>query len=123
MIDLEDRTVLAQDIDTARRNGARLERACAEAGITVRTLQRWKRNGGLVAGDRRLGDFRRPAAAGGDTRQRHRFPRAEGGRAERHRLAREAGRERLERRDPSLEAVCRHRAILVQGRVKPAPIF
>lgn len=53
MIGLEDRTVLAQDIDTARRNGARLERACAEAGITVRTLQRWKRNGGLVAGDRR----------------------------------------------------------------------
>ncbi len=34
MIGLEDRIVLAQDIDTAHRNGARLERACAEVGIT-----------------------------------------------------------------------------------------
>ena len=42
MIGLEDRIVLAQDIDTAHRNGARLERACAEVGITIRTLQRWK---------------------------------------------------------------------------------
>ena len=58
MIGLEDRTVLAQDIDTAHRAGARLERACAEAGITVRTLQRWKAHGGLVAGDRRPGAHR-----------------------------------------------------------------
>ena len=58
MTGLEDRTVLAQDIDTARRAGARLERACAEAGITVRTLQRWKAHGGLVAGDRRPGAHR-----------------------------------------------------------------
>ena len=35
MIGLEDRIVLAQDIDTAHRNGARLERACAEVGIPV----------------------------------------------------------------------------------------
>ena len=53
MISLEDRTVLAQDIDTAHRAGARLEHACAEAGVSVRTLQRWKADGGLVAGDRR----------------------------------------------------------------------
>lgn len=53
MIGLEDRTVLAQDIETAHRDGARLERACAEVGITVRTLQRWKADDGLVAGDRR----------------------------------------------------------------------
>ncbi len=53
MISLEDRTVRAQDIDIAHRAGARLERACAEVGITVRTLQRWKAHGGLRTGDRR----------------------------------------------------------------------
>jgi len=53
MISLEDRTVLARDIDVAHRAGARLERACSEAGITVRTLQRWKASDGLVTGDRR----------------------------------------------------------------------
>jgi hypothetical protein len=58
MIGLEDRTVLAQDIEVAYRAGARLERACAEAGITVRTLQRWKAHDGLVAGDRRPGAHR-----------------------------------------------------------------
>lgn len=35
MIGLEDRIVLAQDIEAAHRDGARLERACAEVGITV----------------------------------------------------------------------------------------
>ncbi len=58
MIGLEDRIVLAQDIETAHRDGARLERACAEVGITVRTLQRWKAGDGLVAGDRRPGAVR-----------------------------------------------------------------
>jgi len=58
MIGLEDRTVLAQDIEVAHRKGARLQRACAEVGITVRTLQRWKVHGGLVTGDRRPGAHR-----------------------------------------------------------------
>ena len=40
MIGLEDRTVLAQDIAQAQREGARLQSACAEVGITARTLQR-----------------------------------------------------------------------------------
>ena len=53
MISLEDRTVRAQDIDIAHSAGARLSKACAEAGIDVRTLQRWKAQGGLVSGDRR----------------------------------------------------------------------
>ncbi len=53
MIGLEDRIVLAQDIGTAHRNGARLEHACAEVGITIRTLQRWKADDGSIAGDRR----------------------------------------------------------------------
>ena len=64
MIGLEDRSVLAQDIDAAHRDGARLGRACAEVGITVRTLQRWKAHGGLIDGDRRPGASRpRPAHA------------------------------------------------------------
>ena len=53
MIGLEDRSVLAQDIEMAHRDGARLKPACAEAGITVRTLQRWKLGSGLTEGDRR----------------------------------------------------------------------
>jgi transposase InsO family protein len=53
VIDLEDRIVRARDIEIAQRAGARLEKACAEAGIDVRTLQRWKAHGGLVTGDRR----------------------------------------------------------------------
>jgi hypothetical protein len=53
MIDLEDRQALVQDIAVAHRAGARLRLACTSAGIDVRTLQRWKRDGGLVAGDRR----------------------------------------------------------------------
>jgi len=53
MIVLEDRRSLAQDIDTAHQNGARLHRACAVAGINVRTLQRWKAHDGLATGDGR----------------------------------------------------------------------
>jgi transposase InsO family protein len=64
MIGLEDRSVLAQDIEMAHRDGARLKPACAEAGITVRTLQRWKLGGGLTVGDRRpLAVRPRPAHA------------------------------------------------------------
>jgi putative transposase len=53
MIRLEDRTVLAQNIDTAHSAGARLGQACAEVGITVRKLQRWKADNGFVSGERR----------------------------------------------------------------------
>ena len=53
MIGLEDRQVLARNVEVAHAAGARLHRACATAGIDVRTLQRWKRLGGLVAGDQR----------------------------------------------------------------------
>ena len=38
MIGLEDRSVLAQDIEMAHRDGARLKPACAEAGITGHRL-------------------------------------------------------------------------------------
>ena len=53
MIGLEDRQALAQDIDTAHAAGARLQPACEIAGIDVRTLQRWKAQHGLTAGDGR----------------------------------------------------------------------
>ena len=53
MIGLEDRQRMARWIDSAHRDGARLDRACAVAGITVRTLQRWKAQDGLQTGDRR----------------------------------------------------------------------
>ena len=58
MIGLEDRQSLAQDIETAQRDGARLHKACEVAGIDVRTLQRWKCGAGLVAGDGRPGALR-----------------------------------------------------------------
>ena len=53
MIGLEDRQALSQDIDTAHQNGARLRPACKIVGIDVRTLQRWKAQQGLIAGDGR----------------------------------------------------------------------
>ena len=42
MIDLEDRRTLVRNIEVAHSAGARLQPACQTAGITVRTLQRWK---------------------------------------------------------------------------------
>ena len=51
MIVLEDRQVLAQDIDIAHGAGARLRLACEIAGIDLRTLQRWKAREGLISGD------------------------------------------------------------------------
>lgn len=53
MIALEDRQALAHDIDTAHISGARLRPACEIVGIDVRTLQRWKAQDGLTAGDGR----------------------------------------------------------------------
>jgi transposase InsO family protein len=53
MIGLEDRRSLARGIEDARAAGARLARACEVAGISVRTLQRWQVDEGLVTGDRR----------------------------------------------------------------------
>jgi transposase InsO family protein len=53
MIGLEDRQMLARDIEVAHEAGARLRLACETAGIDLRTLQRWKAADGLQAGDRR----------------------------------------------------------------------
>ncbi len=53
MIGLEDRQALARDIEQAHAAGARLRLACEVAGIDVRTLQRWRAQQGLTAGDGR----------------------------------------------------------------------
>ena len=53
MIDLEDRQKIVRHIDTAHAAGTRLRPACKVAGITVRTLQRWKAEDSLHVGDRR----------------------------------------------------------------------
>lgn len=53
MIGLEDRRMKVRNIEVAQRAGARLDAACKVAGITLRTLQRWKREEGLVRGDLR----------------------------------------------------------------------
>ena len=55
MIALKDRQVLVRNIEVAHEAGACLRLACEEAGISVRTLQRWKTEDGLSAGDRRPG--------------------------------------------------------------------
>jgi len=53
MIGLEDRQALSRDIEEAHTAGARLKLACEVAGIDVHTLQRWKAQQGLTAGDGR----------------------------------------------------------------------
>jgi transposase InsO family protein len=53
MIALEDRRALAADIEQACQAGARLAPACELLGLSVRTLQRWQAEDGLVTGDRR----------------------------------------------------------------------
>ncbi len=64
MIGLEDRRMKVRNIEAAQHAGARLDAACKVAGITLRTLQRWKREAGLVRGDLRPATLRpRPAHA------------------------------------------------------------
>jgi putative transposase len=53
MIRLEDRLTTAQNIEQARRAGARLKSACQIARVDPRTLQRWQNGEGLSSGDRR----------------------------------------------------------------------
>ena len=60
MIGLEDRRILARDIDIAHRTAHGCSLACEIAGIDVRTLQRWKAGDGLEAGDGRPQAVRPP---------------------------------------------------------------
>jgi putative transposase len=62
MIGLEDRRSLTRDIKEAHDAGAKLRLACDVAGIDARTLQRWKADEGLKAGDGRP-QAHRPACA------------------------------------------------------------
>ena len=73
MIGLEDRQMLARDIDQAHAAGARLAAACELAGISVRTLQRWKAAQGLQTGDGRPGAMRLPPAHALTPRERQRL--------------------------------------------------
>lgn len=58
----EERQRLVDWIDEAHAAGARLAPACREAGITVRTLQRWRDGDGQVHVDRRPEAVRPPPA-------------------------------------------------------------
>ena len=58
MTRLEDRHLLVREIESAQRHGARLHQVCQEAGLSVRTLQRWKTEGGLLRDDGRPGAMR-----------------------------------------------------------------
>lgn len=72
MIGLEDRQRMVRHIETAHTPGARLRPACEVAGITVRTLQRWRGEYGLIVGDRRpLAERPIPAHALTDTERAH----------------------------------------------------
>lgn len=53
MVGLQDRQVMVRHIETAHAARARLRAACEVAGITVKTLQRWRAGHGLIGGDRR----------------------------------------------------------------------
>jgi putative transposase len=53
MISLEDRQRIAENVEQAHADGARLKSACGTAGIDVRTFQRWHIEGVLHSGDRR----------------------------------------------------------------------
>lgn len=64
----EERQNLVGLIDQAHADGARLDAACHEAGITVRTLQRWRAPDGAIRADRRP-EAVRPAPAHALTRQ------------------------------------------------------
>lgn len=52
MIPLPERLKVVQWIDEEVTEGARRHKACAEVGISIRTLQRWTRSG-VVSADRR----------------------------------------------------------------------
>jgi len=61
MTTTEQRQVLLPLIAQAMHDGARLARACAQIGLSCRTVQRWSRSCSL-AGDRRVGALRAEVA-------------------------------------------------------------
>ncbi|MGP9536328.1 IS3 family transposase, partial [Halomonas sp. AOP42-B2-16] len=63
MISTPDRQRAIALIEDARAQGARLDAACRELGITARTYQRWTRDGELREDQRPLVDRPVPANA------------------------------------------------------------
>ena len=59
MTRLEDRQILARDIERACSDGARLARDCDLAGIDARMLQHWKGGEGLMQRAARETEFTR----------------------------------------------------------------
>lgn len=57
MITLPERQQILTWVEEAQTAGARLSQACQVLGITVRTLQRWKRAGEVTEDGRRSRDF------------------------------------------------------------------
>jgi putative transposase len=57
MTTTEQRQILRPLIEQAMQDGARLHRACAQIGLSGRTVQRWSQSCAL-AGDCRLGALR-----------------------------------------------------------------
>ncbi len=53
MTSIPERQSIIRLIQQANRDGARLVKACAEAGICLRTYRRWYRRDGAVQDDRR----------------------------------------------------------------------
>jgi putative transposase len=72
MILVEDRRMIVEHIIQAQRKGARSKAACGLAGIDVRTLQRWQREG-LQRGDRRPQAVRHTPGYALNTRERERI--------------------------------------------------
>ena len=52
MTSLTERETIVSWVQTANESGVRLEEACSEAGITLRTYRRWFRSGVVQADNR-----------------------------------------------------------------------
>src|SRR6185437_13337387 len=60
LIDVPDRLLCISLIREAVQSGCRLEKACEELGLSLRTFQRWGRDDGAVRADGRTTTGRRP---------------------------------------------------------------
>ena len=60
MINVPDRLLCISLIREAVQSGCRLEKACGELGLSLRTFQRWVRDGEVVRADARTTAERRP---------------------------------------------------------------
>ena len=61
MISAQDKQAIVDLVDEAQQAGARLKPACELLGVTLRTLQRWRK--ATVLDDKRHGPLTKPANA------------------------------------------------------------